>query len=142
VIDERLRQILIPICNGGQLVASTTDDDSFRVKRYGNYYLDVEQHELGTKLVMRPLEGRDRIRFWWYDGSGTPCFMAAVMNAAMWNPGVESDPLGWNENGQTGERRGTTSPKVWQTARSPHAIAALEADDSMWPDVPRGEENL
>lgn len=139
MIDERLRLLLVPVCNGGELIAQTLDDDTFRVKRYGNYCLDVVHAELGTRLVLQPIEGRERVRFWWYDGTGPPCFMAAVINAAMWNPGEEQDPLGWNENGQTGERRPPNSPEVWQTARVPHVIAEMEVDDSAWPDVPRRE---
>jgi len=136
MIDERIRLLLVPICAGGTLIGRSLGPNLYRVKRYGNFHVDVERAELGNKLVMRPIEGRDRVHFWWYDGSGIPCFFAAVSCAAMWNPGKQTDPLGWNENGQTGAKRSANDPDAWQAARMPLTLAEFEADDSMWPDVP------
>lgn len=136
-MDERVYQILVPMCKVGELIAETVADGVFRVKRYRHYHLDIQSAELGNRLVMEPYEGWDEVRFWWYDGTGPECFMAAAINAAVWDPGSEPNPLGWNENGQTGQRRPADSPEAWQVARWPRTQTTIEADDSMWPDLPR-----
>jgi hypothetical protein len=53
---------------------------------------------------------------WWYDrhwcfaGTSFTTLLRAVQAAAEWDGGDDTDPFGWNKNGQTGEWR---EPESW-----------------------------
>ena len=44
-------------------------------------------------------------RHWCYAGTGWPSLLAAVLAAAEWDGADNTEPVGWNKNGQTGEWR-------------------------------------
>jgi len=49
------------------------------------------------------------VRHWCYAGRGPASYVAAVLAAHAWDGSDDTEPVGWNKNGQTGEWREPTS---------------------------------
>jgi hypothetical protein len=61
-----------------------------------------------SRVVLTPKHdptGYDR--FWCYTGNTLTDVLRVISLVVTWNDDVDSEPPGWNKNGQTGEWRGT-----------------------------------
>lgn len=88
-----------------QLVAT---EYGYRVKETETYYVEVTPMLVNWRLhTIRkdggPLAWSDR--FWCYAGRSQQSFVTAVAAAVAWDGSDETEPEGWNKNGQTQEWR-------------------------------------
>ena len=51
-------------------------------------------------------------RFWLYEGPDSQAYMAALHAALLWDGSDDTEPHGWNRNGQTGRVRSN-----WEAGR-------------------------
>jgi hypothetical protein len=53
--------------------------------------------------------------------------------AAMWDGSDDSEPLGWNKNGQTREWRESGSSETWQAGRAVSTMVTMANAENAWP---------
>lgn len=138
--DMTLRDLLIPCAPlGTELILEWPDQSIFRVKQVGRVYIDVCPLMVNHRVVTTPVDSPEGYeRFWCYVGRSQASWMAALLAATMWDGHDDTEPLGWNKNGQTREFRGLDHPQVWQSSRASvvMAQALLGVDPSA--SVPTG----
>jgi hypothetical protein len=121
--DYTLRDLLTPVCPLGtadSLILEWVQDGTlFRVKQVPGYFLDIAPMLVNYRLCTTWIDDQSRYdRFWCYAGSGRATWMAAVLAATMWDGSDETEPMGWNKNGQSSEFREPEHPQVWQNSRA------------------------
>jgi hypothetical protein len=58
------------------------------------------------RIVLTPTDDATcYVRHWCYSGNDTTAFIVVMLAAYAWDGSLNSEPLGWNKNGQTGEWR-------------------------------------
>lgn len=87
-------------------ISLTRIDGGFRVKTTERHHIDVMgmmyNWRICTTLIGYP---QCYDRHWCYEGISFAAFMHAVLAAYAWDGADDSEPAGWNKNGQTGEWR-------------------------------------
>lgn len=78
----------------------------FRVKDTGTHHVDILLMIYNWR-VARTSKACDEScdRHWCYSGTSWITLVRAAFAAAEWDGGDDTDPAGWNKNGQTGEWR-------------------------------------
>jgi hypothetical protein len=77
-----------------------------RIKRTAHHYIDVMAMLYGFRVATTPIACPGVFdRGWCYYGTTGHAYNAAVLGAAVWDGADDTEPLGWNKNMQTGERR-------------------------------------
>jgi hypothetical protein len=79
---------------------------AFRVKRMAQWNVDVTLMMFNWRVQLK-LVGDEFCydRYWCYAGRGDRAFTTAVLACARWDVRDDTEPEGWNKNGQTGEWR-------------------------------------
>lgn len=104
----KLRELLEPIATSGDLEVGMIEG-GWRIKRSGAHYVDVMRAAYGYRVVTTPTNcPMVYDRHWLYAGTDSHGFTAAVVAAAMWDGAGDTEPEGWNKNGQTDEWREPT----------------------------------
>lgn len=91
-------------------------DGGYRVKRSddGRFWLDIlamgYNFRLVTTYVDVPLMCD---RFWCYAGKGPASLLRTIVAALAWSGADDTEPVGWNKNGQTGEWRSPEGAGPW-----------------------------
>jgi hypothetical protein len=92
----------------------TVTDGGFRVKETPTHWVDVVRMIYNWRVARTSKDAPMTYdRHWCFAGTGWPSLIAAVLAAAEWDGGDDTDPAGWNKNGQTREWRepDTTDPR-------------------------------
>lgn len=101
---DALRELLRPIAVGRLIVEPI--DGGWRITQTERHYLDVMKMMFNWRLAETPIDmPMVYDRYWCYQGTGSKAFTAAVTAAAMWDGAADTEPLGWNKNGQTQQWR-------------------------------------
>jgi hypothetical protein len=83
---------LIPI-DGGWRVKTTED---------GQYFIDILAMAFNFRIVTTPVDHpSEYTRFWCYTGTTEMDFVRTVLAASIWNGAQDTEPEGWDKNGQT-----------------------------------------
>ena len=78
----------------------------WRVKSTDTHHLDVMIMGFNYRLVTTRRAMPDVYdRYWCYAGKTPTVLLAAVTAASAWNGADDTEPVGWNKNGQTQEWR-------------------------------------
>lgn len=86
----------------------TTIDGGWRIKKNtaDTHYVDVLQMLLNYRIVLTPVDDDScYVRHWCYSGNTPSDFLRTMLAAIAWDGSLDTDPVGWNKNGQTGERK-------------------------------------
>ena len=77
----------------------------YRVKTHRGYHVDLQRMGFNWRLWCIPALAPFWTpgRFWCYTGVGARSFAVTVLAAARWDVADDTEPEGWNKNGQTGE---------------------------------------
>lgn len=77
-----------------------------KVSECGRYFVGVMRMGYNWRLVTSPMRAEWwPERFWCYAGTGPSSLVAAALAGLAWSGCDDSEPLGWNKDGQTGEWR-------------------------------------
>lgn len=88
---------------------SARDEAGILVKETDTHYIYVMRMAYNWRLhtIRKPLEPMSwSERFWCYEGLGQQTFLRAWLAANAWDGADNTEPAGWNKNGQTHEWRG------------------------------------
>lgn len=89
-------------------------DGGFRVKETTVHYVDVLRQIYNWRVVRTQKACEwSYDRYWCFAGTSWVTLLRAATAAAEWDGGDDTDPAGWNKNGQTGEWR---KPEDWTAA--------------------------
>jgi hypothetical protein len=83
-------------------------DGGWRVKTNvaGTHYIDVLAMMFNFRIVETPVDcPLVYDRYWCYEGRGAGSFVRTVLAAQTWDGAPDTEPEGWNKNGQTQEWR-------------------------------------
>ncbi len=83
-------------------------DGGWRIKENtaGTHYVDLLQMIVNHRVVLTPKDDEScYVRHWCFSGNTTQDLLRAFTAAIAWDGALDSEPVGWNKNGQTGERR-------------------------------------
>lgn len=112
-VDAELRTLLIQVelmtLSDLDYLGMTHTGHGWRVKEAGGYLIEVMPMLSSWRLHTIPKNGGPWAwseRYWCYQGTGLLSFTRAVLAAAAWDGADDTEPPGWNRNGQTGEWRG------------------------------------
>lgn len=84
----------------------TAVDGGFRVKTTETHYIDVIRQLFNWRVTTTPKDNPLLYdRYWCFAGTGWLTLLTAVMAVADWDGSEDSEPEGWNKNGQTKEWR-------------------------------------
>ncbi len=86
----------------------TQIDGGYRIKEnaVGTHYVDILAMIVNYRIVLTPKDDPTcYVRYWCYSGNDLAAFIVVMLAAFAWDGALDSEPLGWNKNGQTGERR-------------------------------------
>lgn len=90
----------------------TNERDGVYTKETETHYIDVIPMLFNWR-VATTRKGRCYYeRHWCYQGRGMRSFAAAVLAVDAWDGSDDTEPPGWNKNGQTGEWRETSLAEV------------------------------
>lgn len=133
-----LREVLTPACPLGtadDLILEWVQDGTlFRVKRAGDYYLDIAPQLVNYRLVTTPVDNEmGWERGWCYVGKDRDAWMAVLLAAALWEGSDDSEPLGWNKNLQTQAWREPGTSQTWQTSSAVARYAGMPIKDEAGP---------
>ncbi len=90
------------------MMIGTTIDGGWRVKTNsaGTHYVDIMVMLYNYRIALTPIAHPLEIdRHWCYAGHGRRTLLRAAAAALAWDGALDTDPVGWNKNGQTGEWR-------------------------------------
>lgn len=103
--EEELHALLKPISTTGELKICMIEG-GWRIKQTQHHYIDVMRMMFNYRIVTTPVSfPMVYDRHWCYQGTDSRAFTHAVVAAAMWDGSDDTEPEGWNKNGQTGEWR-------------------------------------
>lgn len=98
-----LRELLKPIATTGDLQIGLVEG-GWRIKRTDWHYIDVLRMLFSFRVVTTPINFPAVYdRHWCYNGNDAATLIRAVVAAAMWDGRDDTEPTGWNKNGQTKE---------------------------------------
>lgn len=81
-------------------------EGGWRVKETPTHYIDVLVQLYNWRVARTPKADPYCIdRFWCYSGTGMSTLMLALGAAWAWDGADDTEPEGWNKNGQTREWR-------------------------------------
>jgi hypothetical protein len=86
----------------------TVIDGGWRIKTNdaGTHYIDVLSMLFNYRICTTPIRSLYLTdRHWCYAGKGGDVFLRCVLAASAWDGADDTEPVGWNKNGQTGEWR-------------------------------------
>lgn len=91
----------------GQMIGSPIDGGMrIKLNDAGTHYIDVLAMLYNYRIVLTPIDRPMFIdRHWCYAGLGGPMLLRAAAAAYAWDGALDTEPVGWNKNGQTGEWR-------------------------------------
>ena len=100
---------VLRIMTGEPIMQWLTPDEggpAFRLKRQNGYFVDIRPMLFNIRVALTP-EACPVVydRHFCYTGTSNQTFTAAVLAAAQWDVRDDTEPEGWNKNGQTGEYR-------------------------------------
>lgn len=85
-----------------------TEEGLWRVKTSadGRHHIDVVRMIFNWRVATTPVATPYVFARWWcYKGTGPAAFVTAALAALAWDGSDNTEPAGWNKNGQTGEWR-------------------------------------
>jgi hypothetical protein len=110
-----LREFLTPLVGPGALLVEPVDG-GWRIVRTEHHFVDVQRMMHNYRITTTPVDVPYIYdRYWCYAGTTPDTFTATIIAAAMFDGELESDPLGWNKNGQTQTWRSPGSPGTFQS---------------------------
>lgn len=86
----------------------TEIDGGWRVKvnDAGTHYIDVLTMMFNYRVALTPIDlPYEYVRHWCYAGRDPGTLLIAAAAALAWDGALDTEPVGWNKNGQTGEWR-------------------------------------
>lgn len=93
VADIRVEHLIDHCCDSDLVV------DRYRVKTVGHYHIEVLPQLFNWRIHTIGVDGEPGIdwshRYWCYAGRGQSTFVAAVLAAAAWDGGNDTEPVGW-----------------------------------------------
>jgi hypothetical protein len=105
-------------------------EGGYRVAETPTHYLDVMKMLFSWRLCETPKScPLVYDRYWCYRGGDIQALLAAVAAARAWDGAQDTEPAGWNKNGQTQEWR-EPQPSVAVQGRL-HGVHTRNADDRL-----------
>jgi hypothetical protein len=92
----------------GDMVTGEPIDGGWRVKTNdaGTHYVDILVMLYNYRVVLTPVDRPMMIdRHWCYAGRTRATLLRAVVAVHAWDGSPDTEPYGWNKNGQTGQWR-------------------------------------
>lgn len=86
----------------------TPIDGGWRIKKNdaGTHYIDVLTMAFNYRIVLTPIEDPSVYdEFWCFAGKSYADLLRTVLAAMTWDGSTDTEPVGWNKNGQTQEWR-------------------------------------
>jgi hypothetical protein len=102
----RIEVLLVTSASPGEHL--TVIDGGWRVKMNdaGTHYIDVFIMLFNYRIAATPTDNPYLVdRHWCYAGRGRDALLRCVLAAMAWDGAQDTEPEGWNKNGQTGEWR-------------------------------------
>jgi hypothetical protein len=107
VMQESGAVAMSPLKAGGEVYG-------WRVKETSAHFIDVLVQIYNYRIARTPKACPLTCdRYYCYAGKGPATLLAAVLAASAWDGGDDTEPPGWNKNGQTGEWREPGSEDDW-----------------------------
>ncbi len=101
-------RIAVEVLAATPAITLTPIDGGWRIKTTvdGRYHVDVMAMMFGYRVVRTPVVAPYYYdRHWCYVTTGPVTLLLAVLAANAWDGADDTEPDGWNKNGQTGEWR-------------------------------------
>jgi hypothetical protein len=91
----------------GQMINKPIDGGMrIKLNDAGTHYIDVLAMLYNYRVVLTPVDmPMVIVRHWCYAGVDPDTLLRAAAAACAWDGALDTEPLGWNKNGQTGEWR-------------------------------------